>query len=188
MRGVSALSLVLLLVSRAASAACPPPDPEVSAAIEQLSQPDKGAEEPLERLLQKPQAAACQLVAELKLVGELRVGQLEQEEHPAAMRVVHSIRALRYITGCHDFRGSTKERFPAEEFLPRYDTLAPREQFLMRDGRDNVPFFAVWMSRDSTFFAARDVQLQIIAQWRDWLNDIDEFEFGRCEDGRDWYF
>jgi hypothetical protein len=188
MRAVAASALVLLSISRAASAACPPPDAEVSAAIEQISQPNKSAEEPLELLLEKPMAAACQLIAELKLVDELRVGGLEQEEHPAAMRVVWSIRALRYITGCGDFRGSTKERFAMERMLPRYDTLGPREQFLMRDSRDKVPFFAVWMSHDSTFFAARDAQAQIIAQWRGWLNEVDNFEFDRCEDSIEWYF
>jgi hypothetical protein len=190
MRCAAALSVLLLSISGAASAACPPPDPEIADAINQFMVDHTREEygEFYERLLRQPKEAACQLVAELKLVDELRVGAMEQEEHPAAMRVVQAIRALRYITDCQDFTGRTKERLAAERLLPDYDTLGPREQFLLRDGRDNVPFFSVWMSHDSTFFAARDVQTQIIAQWKDWLDTIDEFEFGRCEDPNDWYF
>jgi hypothetical protein len=186
MRVVATAALVLLSMSGATSAACPPPDPEVSEAIQQLSADGTGMEV-LDRLLQKPKAAACQLVAELKLVDERFVSPRIEDQHPAAIRVAWSIRALRYITRCQDFGGSTKEKFPSGEFLPRFDLLNDRKNFLLQYDRDHMPFFVTWMSRGVFFFAGRDAQSEIIAHWREWLGDLDQFEFGPCEDLNDWY-
>ena len=187
MRAVVALAVALFSVSRTASAACPLPDPQIAATINRL--PDRGREaEVLDRLLQKPKAAACQLVAELKLVEERIVTPRIENEHRTAMQVAWSIRALRYITRCQDFGGSTKENFATNEFLPRFDLSNERKNFLIDYDHNNLPFFADWMSHDIVFFADWDAQSEIIAKWREWLDRIDQFEFGRCEEFNDWYF
>src|SRR5207253_2952264 len=40
-------------------------------------------------------------------------------------------------------------------------------QFLEREGRQCIPFFATWMSRDAVYLAPYDTQRSSVDQWRD---------------------
>lgn len=97
----------------------------------------------------EPAIAACYLVNELQVVPEKWIRGGDQDKHPKTMHVIWSLRALRYITGGINFKGKTKYRFNESSEIE-----ANRKQFL-RPENNEVPFFAVWMSRDSLASPAR---------------------------------
>jgi len=98
------------------------------------------------------------------------------------MKVVWTMRALRFLTGTN-FLAETKHVFGSDEVEQRRQTL------LHKYDEKKVPFFAVWMSRDSIYFAPEDAQTTIIAQWKLWIEknkyDLPPIKETRTEE---WYF
>lgn len=100
---------------------------------------------------------------------------------PTSLSVVWRLRALRLLTGCVDFRAPTNEK-------PTHPEEAGR-QFLEAGGRDRLPFFATWMSRDRVFLAPADTQRAIVEQWRTWYAVNGQgYAYRPCESVDDWYF
>jgi hypothetical protein len=132
-----------------------------------------------------PLESACQLVGELAVVRARIIRNDQESRFKQALHVVWALRALRYVTGCREFYGRTREKFASQGELDRV-----RVQFLTRDRRQGeVPFFSVWMSRDMVFLAASDAQRDIIRQWNVWLSSNPDFDSGGCDlASYRWYF
>ncbi len=164
---------------------------DVSHALAEL-QSGKPGSGPLDVLARTPAVAACHLVRSLHVVHDTHIVGYKQHRHPKTMRVIWALRALRYLTGCQDFRAPTAEN-PAKwdesrrDFLLRDDAGVPIENWNPADG---VRFFRTWMSRDSVFIAPSDAQEKIIAQWVKWYRDTGSrgFHFQKCESVDRWYF
>jgi hypothetical protein len=134
--------------------------------------------EDLEFFEADPVLAVEQLVMQLKPISGRSISIDKQEFHAEEMRVIWTIRALRYLTGM-DFDGTTVNR--------NWDS--DRAHFLERTEGNTVKFFGVWMSRDYTFVAPRDAQLQIIAKWKDWAKlQAQKHAYPKEHNIDDWYF
>jgi len=84
------------------------------------------------------------------------------------------------MTGLN-FRASTARRHTHPEATGR--------QFLEREGRQRIPFFATWMSRDAVYLAPYDTQRSIVDQWRRWLaKEGSRFQYRAGQKIDDWYF
>jgi hypothetical protein len=104
-------------------------------------------------------------------------------ERYSALDRAKALRALRYITGGLRFNGKTKYRFNVSNEIE-----GNRKQFL-RPERGEVPFFAVWMSRDSLAIAPPDAQIAVINKWIDWYaKKGSDFKYTPAEHLDDWYF
>ena len=66
-------------------------------------------EKHLDVLARQPEVAACHLVRSLHVVRDPHVVGYKQKKHPETMQVIWALRALRYLTGCQDFRAQTAE-------------------------------------------------------------------------------
>jgi hypothetical protein len=178
---------IMLSCPAVARTPCEHENPEVTRAIAGLTA-GKTPEEMahlFDVLTAFPRIAACHLVNELHPVVSHTIMPTEAVRFRSVLHVIWSIRALRYIAACQDFRAATKERFRNRS----NDTIVnTRTEFLARDGIDEVPFFSVWMSRDIIFVAAADVQTAVIAKWRVWLGNDPDFRLGQCEEFERWYF
>ena len=98
------------------------------------------------------------------------------------MRVIWSIRALRYLTG-QEFRART------EHVFGNSDSEQTRKDLLTSHGKRTVSFFAEWMSRGSIYVAPGDAQREIIRQWRAWHAAHGKtWQLGPEPDFNDWYF
>ena len=138
----------------------------------------------LKQLRKDPHLAARLLVTQLKPVSEVEIWPGEKEKHHDAMKVLWSIRSLRYLTG-QDFLAETKHRFGHGK------TDDTRNQMLHHHAgaKNRVTFFGVWMSRDCVYFAPADAQKKIIAKWKEWLEDNGDTFVPAEEAGvSEWYF
>jgi hypothetical protein len=127
-----------------------------------------------------PLSAVELLVQRIRPIGEKKVLADEQRSHPEAMRVIWSIRALRYLSGLN-FKGKTKYRFKG-------DVEGERAQLIGLTGESEVFFFGTWMSRDSIYVAPRDAQLQIIEKWKEWARlHAKDHTFIAPKEINDWY-
>lgn len=127
------------------------------------------------------EAAGC-LVGQLHVVERTSLSPQEFDKQARALRVVWSIRALRYITGGKDVVAHL-----SPELILKLD--AKRKEFLTDRRSDAIPFFAVWMSRDIIYFAPRQAQEDIIAVWHRWYQtEGTTFEYRRATSMEDWYF
>jgi hypothetical protein len=185
-------TLLLVVLAPATGSAAPAcrPDREVTKAIAEFR--DTRAEAQRDLLARRPDVAACHLVHSLHVVRDTHVAGYEQDRHPDTMQVIWALRALRYLTGCKDFRAPTAEDVTGWE--------ETRRGFLLRDERGvssdtalakpGVKFFQTWMSRDSVFIAPPDAQRAIITQWVQWYREAGShgFEYRRCEPVDAWYF
>jgi hypothetical protein len=139
-----------------------------------------------------PVVAACQLIASLHVVADTHVAGYDQGRHRNTMRVIWALRALRYLTGCQDFRAPTRENPATWSALRRDWLLHDNSGAPVRNGQpvDGVPFFQTWMSRDSVFIAPRDTQEKIIARWHRWYRESGSrgVGFHTCESMDQWYF
>jgi hypothetical protein len=120
-------------------------------------------------LSEHPRDAVDRLIRELHVIDPTPPAVLppETSSEPAnlsALHVVWCIRALRYLTGGVEFRGSTAHVFGPDE--------DKREYFLNLKGKDGeLPFFHTWMSTGTVFLAPPDAQRQIIDKWRSWYSE-----------------
>jgi hypothetical protein len=131
----------------------------------------------------KPAIAACYLINELHVVPEKWIRGSDQKSHPNTMHVVWALRALRYLTGGYNFKAETKYRFNESSEIE-----SNRKQFLSPE-QGEVPFFAVWMSRDSLAIAPADAQKAIIEKWIDWYQkNGSTFMYHPAVHVDDWYF
>jgi hypothetical protein len=131
----------------------------------------------------EPTTAACYLINELHSVPEKWIRGGDQKKHPNTMHVIWSLRALRHITGGLRFKGATKYLFNESSEIE-----SNRKQFLSPENNE-VPFFAVWMSRDSVAIAPADAQKEIIEKWIDWYERAGAtFKYHAAKHVDDWYF
>jgi hypothetical protein len=115
-------------------------------------------------LAQQPVESARLLVAELHPVTGVRILSYEPRARwEETLHVIWCLHALRYITGGLEFRARTAHDFGSGEIEERRKWFVGGEQF--RKDR-SVRFFGVWMSRDSTYIAPRDAQIEIIRKWK----------------------
>jgi hypothetical protein len=139
-----------------------------------------------EKLREDPLKGARLLTEELRVIHETRIVNWEHDAHKEAIHVIWCIRALRYITGGLDFRARTAHEFGNSE-------IEQRRKYWLNLGREDgeLPFFAVWPSRDSLYVAPKDAQKAIIAKWLEWYREeAATFEFNplRKDNPEEWYF
>lgn len=117
-------------------------------------------------LAQQPGESARLLVAELHPVAGIRILSGERGARwKDTLHVIWCLHALRYITGGLEFRARTAHEFSSGEIEEHRKWFVGGEQF-RKDG--TVRFFGVWMSRDSTYIAPPDAQIEIIQKWKAW--------------------
>jgi hypothetical protein len=140
-------------------------------------------------LARRPYEAVGLLIKELHPVTTtIHVVGYEQDKYPAEMHVVWCLRALRYLTDCQNFTGKTKHKFTGKTKREQ-EAEHEREWFLRGNSKTELPFFAVWISRDSVFFAPLDAQAEIIEKWKHWYaTEGREFRYKECQNLDAWYF
>lgn len=141
----------------------------------------------LKVLGESPAVSAGYLVDELRVLQPTPTSALSFEttrDDPLkaeGLHLVWCVRALRYITGGLNFRASTTYQFGHDE--------RERKYHLVRGSREEMPFFATWMSRDVVYLAPADVQGAIIAKWREWYRTKGKVHSYRAAPSHDdWYF
>jgi hypothetical protein len=183
--------VMCLLISGAtdASPATPRHRIEVDEVVKVLGSDDRDLER-IKTLAHQPVESARLLVRELHPVTGIRIPSWEpRAKWKDTLHVVWCIRALRYITGGLDFRAATAHHFGTSEIERNREWFVGGEQF--RKDR-TVCFFGVWMSRDSTYIAPHDAQIEIIREWRAWYEQHGK-TFSYVDQARDqppevWYF
>ncbi|MGZ3524957.1 MAG: hypothetical protein ACXU9L_09220 [Thermodesulfobacteriota bacterium] len=176
----SAVFITLIFVSPAWGVT-EEPTVEISRLVANLG-PDVSIQE-LQQLRSDPHLAVRLLVDQLKPVKEVEIVAWEQKKYIEAMKVVWSIRALRFLTGV-DFLSETEYRFGES------GTEDTRNQMLHhhRGAKNEVSFFGVWMSRDAIYFAPVDAQKKIITKWKEWLRCHGDTFIPAEERYYGWYF
>ena len=151
---------------------------DIEAAVRRLGADTKI--EDLATLRVDPLLAVTLLVKQVRPISETKILRDERQLRPEEMRVIWSIRALRYLTGL-DFTAKTQHRFQGSND-------EDRAQFLRLKNRE-VAFFGVWMSRDSIFIAPEDAQRVIVQKWKKWAkSDARNHKFRPPKDIDQWYF
>jgi len=126
-----------------------------------------------------PASAACYLIKQLKVVSE-KVVSGYKDKPAQTMHVIWSLRALCSITGGLRFKGNTRYQFGKTEENRKYFLGAEENE---------VPFFAVWMSRDTAYIAPMDAQKEIINKWVAWYGKNGEtFHYSSTEGWQACYF
>lgn len=137
-----------------------------------------GAED-LDHLLERPAEAAACLIKQLHIVRRPVLKPDDRGRLKDDFRVIWSLRALRYITHGKNFVAS-----PGSARLG-----AKRQQFLTKRSKEEVPFFAVWMSRDIIYVAPEAAQRSIIDQWKRWYEvEGHVYDYRKATSYDDWYF
>jgi hypothetical protein len=131
-------------------------------------------------LSENPSNAVSCLIKELHTVNEKEILSIDKHQHKSALHVVWCLRALRYLTGI-DFTGKTTYKFKNME--------KNREYFLTKNSKTELPFFTVWMSRDTLYIAPKDTQKEIINKWAEWYKvNGGIFKYKPMDDINKWYF
>jgi hypothetical protein len=148
--------------------------------------------------LKNPSYSAGLLVSSLHTIDEVKLHSQENspsdyERERPSMGVIWRVRALQYITGGLRFFAPTSYKFPPrpKDWPSGYGPSSEevRENLLTAAGRDKVPFYVTWMSRDVTYVAPRDVQEKVIAKWKGWYSEEGkDFRYHPAKDVNDWYF
>ena len=155
-------------------------DRAILSIVERLGQ-EENVYPDLERLTKTPVVAACYLIRELRVIPETVIMSWNEHEHKPSMHVIWSLRALRYITGGLEFRAKTKYEIEGSEGRRKY--------FLTYKTTDDLPFFAVWPSRDSVYISPPDTQAAIIEKWRRWYSESGQtFAYKASQRPNEWYF
>jgi len=130
----------------------------------------------------EPNCACRCLAAELEVINETHIPGYAKEEpkYAKAMHVLTCLRMLQALTG-QKFYAGTEYRF---DLVRDKD----RSYWLLKGHKDEVPFFANWMSRDSDFIAPVDAQRKIIEKWKNWLEQNRYTKFAGNHDISFWYF
>lgn len=127
----------------------------------------------LETLLSCPLESAKIAVSELHPVQVRSIGPNQasgSEAYQDAARVVWCIQLLRNISGGRNLRARSNYRFG-----PSRDERT-RRHFLDLDNTGRFAFSGFWMSRAITYLAPVDAQKEIIAGWKEWLQEIEKGE------------
>ena len=165
---VSALVISLLVVLETQAG---PTKPTPRIAIDRLvkalgSDDDDHDLERIKILAQQPVESARLLIAELHPVTGIRILSGERGARlKDTLHVIWCLHALRYITRGLEFKARTAYHFGSGEIEENRKWFVGGEQF--RKDR-TVRFFGVWMSRDSTYIAPQDAQIEIIQKWKAW--------------------
>jgi hypothetical protein len=155
-------------------------DKQVELIVRRLVEENDKIRDDLRMLSEKPFEAVSCLIKELSIVQEEKILLQEYDQHKETLHVIWCIRALRYLTGI-DFRGKTAYQFKESE--------KNREDFLNKNSKTELPFFAVWMSRGSIYIAPKDTQEEIINKWKEWYSiNGKSFKYDPVDDINKWYF
>ena len=114
----------------------------------------------VKRLEENPRVNAGLLIAALHTIPDSE--KFARADNPSMEHALWLIRALRYLTGGKDFRASSRHVFG------RSYEEKNRKYFLSLAHKDDLAFFAYWMSRNRWYIAPVDAQKDIIAQWQRW--------------------
>jgi hypothetical protein len=135
--------------------------------------------EDLDRLLEEPAEAAACLIKQLRVV---RMPVLKPDDLTRLkdeFRVIWSLRCLRYITHGKEFLAP-----PGPSRL-----RGKRRDFLTKRNKEQVPFFAVWMSRDIVYVAPEAAQRAIIDEWKRWYKvEGRTYDYRKATSYDEWYF
>lgn len=181
MKKLPVLALVVLCLN-SCSGATPAAEKQSRTLADSVASLGAGTRpEHLKQLRENGRDSVELLIAALQPIPEDKVPADNKKAHQAALHVVWSLRALRYLSG-KDFRASTAHVFGDQDDERRREKLLRKE-----DG--TVTFFATWMSRDSVYIAPADAQRAIIEAWRRWYSEQDETWRPVAERPiDDWYF
>lgn len=128
------------------------------------------------------QFSAGLLVKELHPVTEKDISVYDRDKHKAGMHVIWCIRGLRYLTGLNFMAGSAAE-------IRKQKLSENREYWILFQSGNYVRFYGTWMSRDWTFIAPKDVQVAVIAKWKDWYAaNGTTYTYRTNSNFDDWYF
>jgi len=127
-----------------------------------------------------PSEAACYLIRNLHTISQTQIRPEESESNKDAMKVIWSIRALKYLTNGKNFTAKTSYVFKKPE--------KTRKHFLTIFSEQELPFFSVWMSRDIIYIAPIDVQTKIIEQWKKWYSENGKDFIYKSSEAMDWYY
>jgi uncharacterized protein YfcZ (UPF0381/DUF406 family) len=131
-------------------------------------------------LSKKPVESVCYLINNLHTISQTEIRPEERQNNMEAMKVIWSIRALRYLTNGKDFTSETSYIFNESE--------EDRKHFLTIFSEKDIPFFSVWMSRDIIYIAPEDVQIKIIEQWKRWYSENGKNFIYKSSEVMDWYY
>ena len=157
-------------------------DRALAAEIGVLGRDDADNQRIIDHLAGDPRDAVEQLLQQLEPVPLSQLRPTDVRRHERASHVVWCLRAIRFLTHGKTFTAPTRYVFEERE--------SARKQFLLDKGLGGeVPFFAVWMSRDVVYLAPSDAQEEIIKRWRRWYEvEGRTFRYERAESIDDWYF
>jgi hypothetical protein len=188
-------ALPLLLHASPAPARDPKRDP-IREAVRGLGRNGVDSYSTLKFLAKEPRSAVTALVEELAVIRHPQSfnPRMLDEPGPRAQEMSHAIwcvRGLDYLTGLR-FLAPSRHRFTRRELQRRAMLLregpAEDETAPGRAIGKQFPFFATWMSRDTSFIAPEDAQREIIAQWRAWLTAHGATHRYEPDESWDWYF
>lgn len=129
----------------------------------------------IKELYSNPHEAAKLLVDELCTVEVINENAFDmKEKNPKIYHVVWCIRGLQFLTGkVFDANTHEKKIYRIQNF----------------DGKMNpIPFFKDWMSREFLMIAPKDVQVQIINKWKEYITNNPNFEVRQYKFDDDLYF
>ena len=129
-----------------------------------------------------PEQALSILVKELHPIKIEKILQMEQSHFQKEMHVIWCLRTLRYLTGTNFLSSRTDVLGNMNE---------DQAYWLGLYQEDGVPFFSVWMSRDTIFISPENVQLEIIEKWKTYLRQNKYFNDKKIQKKiaiDDWYF
>lgn len=168
----AAFYVIMLSTSAAAAIQTKPEERQHDVSIPTLVKALGSDDNDLDRikvLATQPVLSARLLIAELHPVVGVRILSTEPRARwKDTLHVIWCLRALRYITGGLEFRGTTDRVLGGSGIEQRRKWFVGGKEF---DQDRTVRFFGVWMSRDSTYIAPWDAQVKIIKQWRDWYEE-----------------
>lgn len=136
----------------------------------------------LEFLFRDPVASAGCLLRQLRIVRAASLEPSDQEIRPEDLRVIWTLRALRFMTDGQEF------------FAPLTNDMArmlhsKRREFLTKRREGEVAFFSVWMSRDIIYIAPHEAQRTIISKWMYWYETQGKtYPYKRAASTDQWYF
>jgi hypothetical protein len=183
--------IILLLVPLAWAEEGKAPGAVEALISEEVSREDSQAA--MSYALEHPREVVPLLLSELHPIKEVKLQspadyEENQEKERGSMRVVNSLRALCAITGGQRFTSPSQFVFakpaPDPELPPGVSSSEEnREYWLTFNGREKMPFYAVWPSRGVIYIAPREVQESVILQWKEWYaREGDAFPYRMVED------
>jgi hypothetical protein len=143
---------------------------DVDEIINQLMAGPTNPQEYLEVLAKNSSESGPVLISNLKPISLKEISPDQFATHPAEMKIIWSLRALRYIYR-KDYSSKTNYVFKSEEELQVQHFI--KASYTDKTNHE-VMLFGVWMSRDIIYLAPEDAQINIIKQWKEWSKSHSE--------------